>query len=150
MQYDIAASYFFCLFNLSVFAQESDTKISIIPEPVELTRTEGFFRLPEEISIKSAASAEILHTANFLKDRLITSTGNKVSISQTEDHPTIRLQMNAEEDLTLGEEGYRLIVNPKSIVIKANKPAGLFYGAQSLLQLFPKEIESDKVSRNVK
>jgi hexosaminidase len=38
-------------------------------------------------------------------------------------------------------------VSTKAITIKANKPAGLFYGAQTLLQLLPKEIESDKLAK---
>ena len=50
--------------------------------------------------------------------------------------------MNKKADDVIGKEGYQLLVAPKNIVIKANEPAGLFYGAQTLVQLFPKEIES--------
>ena len=45
-------------------------------------------------------------------------------------------------DQSLGAEGYALTVNPKGVVIRAPKTAGLFYGAQTLRQLFPPQVES--------
>ena len=45
-------------------------------------------------------------------------------------------------DPELHEEGYLLSVRSTGIVITANKPVGLFYGAQTLWQLLPPEIES--------
>lgn len=140
----------FCLLSISVLAQDEENSISIIPEPVELARTEGYFTLPQEITIRSALSTEIFNTATLLKNKISSATGKQVIISNTEDNPDIRLQMNADPDKTLGDEGYRLTVTTKNIVIKANKPAGLFYGVQTLLQLLPKEIESAEVVKGVK
>ncbi|HEY0054798.1 MAG TPA: family 20 glycosylhydrolase [Pedobacter sp.] len=137
-------SLLLCFLSLTVFSQEPENKISIIPEPVEMVRSEGFFLLPEEITIKSASSPEIINTANLLKKRIATATGSKVNISHKDDQAAIRLQLNSEAEAALGKEGYRLIVNQKQIIIKANQPAGLFYAVQTLLQLFPKEIESAK------
>lgn len=137
----------FCLISLSAFAQDRTGKIAIIPEPVELIRTEGFFTLPEEITIKSPASSELATTLALLRKRITTATGIKVNTSSTvkDDNAAIRLQINSTADTTLGKEGYRLLINPKNVTIKANQPAGLFYGVQSLVQLFPKEIESETV-----
>ncbi|MFT7619256.1 MAG: hexosaminidase [Planctomycetota bacterium] len=39
-------------------------------------------------------------------------------------------------DLSLGDEGYRLTISKQQVVIEAQKAAGLFYGAQSLRQLW--------------
>ena len=138
----------FCLISFQGFSQE--TKIAIIPEPVKLIRTEGYFVLPEEISIKSASAAQILNSATLMKSKLVKAAGRKVSINHTDDNSTIRLQITAEPDSVLGPEGYQLTVGVKNILIKASKPAGLFYGIQTLLQLFPKEIEGDQVGENVK
>jgi len=41
-----------------------------------------------------------------------------------------------------GDEGYTLDVLPDRILIQAAKPAGLFYGCQTLRQLFPPQIGS--------
>ncbi|HVF81150.1 MAG TPA: family 20 glycosylhydrolase, partial [Flavisolibacter sp.] len=42
----------------------------------------------------------------------------------------------------IGAEGYQLSVTSNGVVIKANQPSGLFYGVQTLVQLFPAEIEA--------
>jgi hexosaminidase len=135
----------FCLFNLTVFCQEPAGKIFIIPEPVEVLKTKGVFILPAKITIKSSASPDILSTVDLIKKKIGTATGIKVKTSNKDDDAAIKLQLNGEPNKVLGNEGYQLRVSPKTITITANKPAGLFYGTQSLLQLFPQEIESDKL-----
>ncbi|MEJ7684680.1 MAG: glycoside hydrolase family 20 zincin-like fold domain-containing protein [Segetibacter sp.] len=62
----------------------------------------------------------------------------------------VRLVLNTTQNAEIGTEGYQLSVTPKQIIIKANQPAGLFYGVQTLVQLFPKEIESDSIVKNIK
>src|SRR5208282_2318771 len=42
----------------------------------------------------------------------------------------------------LGTEGYQLAMNSEAVFIRAATTAGLFYGAQTLLQLLPPEIFS--------
>jgi hexosaminidase len=58
--------------------------------------------------------------------------------------------LNKTADNQIGNEGYHLSVTPKDITIKANQPAGLFYGVQTLMQLFPKEIEGKELIKDVK
>src|SRR6185312_16333455 len=60
------------------------------------------------------------------------------------------IKLSLIKDASLGDEGYELKVAPHEISISANKPAGLFYGMQSLLQLMPKEIVSDTLVKNEK
>lgn len=142
-----------CCLSLSHFsasAQEPDNKISIIPEPVELARTEGYFILPDEITIRVTLSDELQNSVALLKEKIVTAAGTRVTIASKDDQAAIVLQINPSEDITLGKEGYRLHVNPKQIVIRANQPAGLFYGVQTLLQLFPKEIEGKKIVKTNK
>jgi hexosaminidase len=54
----------------------------------------------------------------------------------------ILLELLPAADPVLGNEGYRVKVTNAMVTISANKAAGLFYGAQTFLQLLPKDIES--------
>lgn len=140
--------------NSETFANNesiASTPIAIIPEPVKLVKQPGHFILPQNISIQVGKSPELKQTVAFLQQRLTVSTGYFVSVV----HPpmanaTIKLIINDTEDATLGNEGYHLNVGLKQIVIRANKPAGIFYGVQTLLQLLPKEIESKEEIETVK
>jgi hexosaminidase len=42
----------------------------------------------------------------------------------------------------LGDEGYELEVTQETVTLRANRPAGLFWGAQTLRQLLPASIDS--------
>ena len=149
---------FLSILNFHVFGQavlsetalaNSDTPlnhtagIAIIPEPVSLIKTDGHFILPENVVIQSSVSSETKQVVAFLQERLSTPTGSFVSnITDPAAKATIKLQLNDKPNAAIGNEGYTLVVTPTQITIRANKPAGLFYGAQSVIQLFPKEIES--------
>lgn len=131
---------------MQVFSQEKTAPISLIPAPVSLQVDPGTFVLPKAIIIQAPDQADLAQTLTDLKTHLSVPTGYSVTVSkQANPAATIRLTLNKKSDTELGgAEGYRLIVTPQNIVIFANQPAGLFYGVQSLLQLFPPEIESAK------
>jgi hexosaminidase len=123
--------------------QNSVDRIAIIPEPVSITRGSGDFVLPKTIQVSTPSGPEMKQIDAVLKNRLAVPTGYSVNISHTASpKTTILLELNKQDDLTLGSEGYRLNVSKQQVTIRANKAAGLFYGVQSLLQLLPKEIES--------
>ena len=120
------------------------TEIAIIPEPVSVIKQAGHFILPENVTIHAPASPELKQVTAFLQERLSVPTGRYVSVlsGHAGDHAQIRLILNDKQNPQLGNEGYQLTVKTNQILIRANKAAGLYYGAQSLIQLFPKEIES--------
>jgi hexosaminidase len=134
------------LWLLAAKAQNAKTDIALIPEPVSLQKKSGVFVLPKSVSIEAPAGAQ--STVTFLQRRLSVPTGYKVVVSNAAPAAAIRLQLAKTTDVTIGKEGYRLSVTPKNIVITANEPAGLFYGAQTLVQLFPKEMESKTLVSN--
>jgi hexosaminidase len=131
------------LICFSGFSQNDETVISIIPEPVNLVKGEGHFVLPETISIRIPALDELKETTLLLQQKLA-ATGKKLVVNGPGSEATIHFLLNKTADKTLGNEGYSLSVRSSGIIIKANKPAGLFYAVQTLLQLLPKEIESSK------
>ncbi|MFT4204013.1 MAG: family 20 glycosylhydrolase [Chitinophagaceae bacterium] len=129
-----------CFFLTSVYGQEdSGEAIKVIPEPVSVQRQAGWYLLPKTIAVKLPESPDALPVAQLLRQRLESSAGIHVSNSGT---PAIVLSLNKEKDTLLGNEGYRLDVTRASIHITANRAAGLYYGAQTLLQLMPPAIES--------
>lgn len=128
----------------------SQTPIAIIPEPVSLMKKAGTFTLPENVIIQAQKSGELKEAIDHLSERISKATGKFVSNLNNAAHPTIKLILNTQDEAQLGKEGYKLNVNPTQIVITANKPAGIFYGVQSLIQLFPAEIESKELVNNVK
>jgi hexosaminidase len=132
----VFAGIFICLHS---FAQSG---IAIIPQPASVVVGTGGLMLPRNITIEAPSKPEMKVVIGTLKERLSVPTGKKVSMTNESATATIRLVLNTGQDAKMGSEGYALSVTTKNIVIKANEPAGLFYGVQTLLQLLPKEIES--------
>ncbi len=125
-------------------------EIAIIPEPVSTIKTEGHFILPENVIIQAASTPAMKSVVDYLQERLTVPTGHYVSATHsTTAKATIRLIINSKNNKQLGKEGYQLSVKPGSIIITANEEAGLFYGVQSLLQLFPKEIEAKDLVKDI-
>lgn len=137
-------------YSVLTFGQASQADIAIIPEPVSVSKGVGVFILPESVTIEASSEPEVQRVAGFLKEYLSVPTGAKISINTASSNGDIRLLLNKNSDQKLGKEGYQLSVTSKNITIKANQPAGLFYGVQTLVQLFPKEIESKEVEKGIK
>ena len=130
----------------AAFAQPGKSGLSIIPEPVSVITKDGEFILPKHILIQAGSQTEEKLVSGFLRGKLAASTGDLVTVRNTFSVPaTIKLILITKADTVLGKEGYHLWVGKKGITIAANTPNGLFYGAQTLLQLLPKEVESATV-----
>ena len=123
---------------LNSFAQEN---ISIIPEPVRINKNQGHFILPSVITVSAEDNQGLKTSLAELTERLTIPTGYHVSMTNS-GSATFHIILNKMADAELGNEGYQLTVTAKSITIKANQPAGIFYGVQSFLQLLPPEIGS--------
>lgn len=129
--------------------QTTFSSLNLIPEPVSVVENKGTFTLPQKWTLLRPAGAENDYAVQFLSKKLTTATGSAVAV-KTSGKATVQLVLNQTKNAAIGDEGYTLTVNPKNVVIKANTPAGLMYGAQTLVQLFPPEIESGEKVANVK
>lgn len=132
----------YCILFSSAFFAQAQNPAAIIPQPVSLRTTTGSLTLPRRVAIEAPGNAELSSTTALLRDRLTTAAARQVTLSAVAPTALIRLVLNAKTDAQTGTEGYRLSVTPKNIIIKANTPAGIFYGVQTLLQLLPKAIEA--------
>jgi hexosaminidase len=118
--------------------------ISLIPAPVQLTKGQGSFTLNSAtLVVVPAKEAEIRKLADYLLSKIKPATGYDLKITESGENGIV-FQLNQKPEPSLGKEGYTLDATNSRLTIKANTPAGLFYGIQSLLQLLPKEIENQK------
>jgi hexosaminidase len=139
-----APALFACL---AVFGQSP--AVSIIPEPVSMKTGTGTFTLPKTVIVNAPLQTDMKEVIGILQQRMARSTGSNIVLNNASANPTIKLMLNASAEKTLGNEGYRLSVTNKNITVRANQPAGLYYGVQTLMQLFPKEIESTGKKTNI-
>ncbi len=130
------------------FCQNTLLPIAIIPEPVSIKNNEGSFTLKQNISINAKDINGINQTILFLKDRFTKASGYTVTIVNNTD-ADITLTLNEKYDSKLGDEGYSLTVANGGVNIIANKPTGIFYAAQTLIQLLPASVESETKIENI-
>ena len=125
---------------------------AIIPAPVSVLPTKGTFELSKDVVIQVPLGyEEIKKMAQDFSTRLFVPTGMRLSVVDNKILPsakTITFSLNNIQNQTLGEEGYNLEIKKNHISLRANTTKGLFYAMQTLLQLFPKEIESKTFVKN--
>jgi len=120
---------------------------SVIPKPVSSVLEGNKFTLTEETNIVFEGNEEVQQVASYLSDKLKPATGFDFNYnSSTGEAPKNSILLTTTgADGSLGDEGYELTVSASSIKLTANKPAGLFFGIQTLAQLLPAKIESDSI-----
>ncbi|MDG1914618.1 MAG: family 20 glycosylhydrolase [Crocinitomix sp.] len=116
--------------------------VSIIPMPLEIEEMGTNYRIDNKSMLYLHGHQDDLNSnAEYLKNRLeLAATDASITISnETSTEKGIHFIINETYDNDLGEEGYRLSAD-QNLFITANKPAGIFYGIQTLLQLMPSAV----------
>jgi len=119
------------------------SEANLLPFPVSLTVDSSSFAIDSLTSLfLEGNEEELLPIAEYLQSVLRPATGYDFSVKNKEEMPpygNIILALSA--DKSLGLEGYEMKITEDNLKISANKPAGLFYGIQTLRQLLPLDIE---------
>ncbi len=124
--------------------------ISIIPKPVELIKGEGNFFLTSKTTIVYHDNEAVESIAEFFEDWIENPTGFDLEDSDDmNDNKKNAIIFKLSDEEMYGDEGYSLDVSERNIIITASKPAGLFYGMQTILQLLPAEIYSPQKAENI-
>jgi hexosaminidase len=113
---------------------------SIIPQPVEMKTGNGTFTI--HTATRVVASGEAAGEAQKLINVLAPAMGYPLKLVHRvgTDQDAIKLTLKRDLRDKLGDEGYRLTVTQQKIEVAAARPAGLFYGTQTLRQLLPPDI----------
>jgi hexosaminidase len=107
----------------------------VIPVPAEVTPASGAdFRIGPVTVIRTGPAARGI--AARLAHDLRRTTGQPLPVTAFAPRPVPQIALVlAPGDAAIGDEGYRLRVERTAVTVRANTPAGLSNGAQTLRQL---------------
>lgn len=129
------------LFSIQVFSQGG---FNIIPKPVVEISGRGVFTFKNKIHVALVGITE--DSAKTILDAFNTAISNKVTFPiktyKPEEKiflssPAPMLELRQEKSEFQNAEGYRMLIEPQRITIKADQARGFFYAIQTLLQLIP-------------
>lgn len=132
----------FVMFSLSnLIAQEVTNILNIIPKPKSIVINEGSFKITPDTKIFYDQNSK--KVADHLVEVLNPATGydfnSQIWNGRVETNSVILSLISANN---YGKEGYSLVINQFNVIIEANELNGLFYGIQTLRQLFDEHINS--------
>jgi hexosaminidase len=117
--------------------------LALVPWPQQVQQMDGSFTLTPQTRISADRASR--QTAAFFAERLRRSTGYALKVHwriSAAALPNSILFTTKDSNPSLGAEGYELVVTTNCIVIRAPAQAGLFYGGQTLLQLWQRHLPS--------
>ncbi len=128
---------------LTACRKPAETELNLIPAPSRMETERGTFTLRADTAILTDEKSS--DTGRLLAEMLQPATGYSLVVEERaeERDNSIALQLDGSLE-RLGPEGYVLEVSRRRVLIRALAPAGVFYGAQTLRQLFPPAIYADE------
>ncbi|XHR92076.1 family 20 glycosylhydrolase [Mucilaginibacter sp. UC70_90] len=126
--------------KVSAQVTTDDPHLGIIPAPASITKNTGTFTFSQRTAIKADNPKDkaVLWLKSYLQDTRHLNIKVAKYNSKLKAAKSRGLILTAKGANKLPAEGYKLTITPRNIII-VGKDAGLFYGIQTLLQLFPVE-----------
>ena len=153
-------SSFFLIFLWSVtlplsaqklLSSAESTPLSIVPQPAKVTRTDGVFAITNRTQIAVPnGNTSFRAVAQLLADRLKLD-GTRVSVidlNASKSTTNVIFFIKTDKD-EVGTEGYKLTVTPQQINVSAATEQGAFYAVQTLFQMLPSDIFSEKTVKKI-
>lgn len=120
----------------------AESAIRIIPMPRSIQPAAGSFALTSKTDIL-VHSPELESVGQYLSDLLSPAMGMKLAVRSPPVPESRGIVLKLDQGRAdLGQEGYALDCTPEAVTLTAARPAGVFYGVQTLRQLLPIQIES--------
>ena len=144
----IAAVIFTVSFSCISCRHSDLTKESLIPRPVSVTSSGGYFVLNSDASVYVQGESEVLKkVGTYLAEKLRPATGFRINVKVTDKEPgrgNIFLNLSGSAGKT-DDEAYELYIAKNIVKLTAATPAGIFRGVQTIRQLLPASIEQGTV-----
>jgi hexosaminidase len=127
-----------------VFAQDAVPDFGIIPAPARLSATSGTFVLNKFTLIKAddVNDPAVAFLKGYLFNLLKTKNRTLSAVSKPSFKSVTTIVITSKGAEKLPPEAYKLIVTSAKVTL-IGKGAGLFYGIQSFIQLFPAKESTD-------
>jgi hexosaminidase len=148
----VSALWIISLFTIAACNNEKQvaeatapTLENLIPKPVMVNAEAGSFSVNDSTTIiVTQGNPDVLWIANYLANVLKPAMGFSLQIdSVAKSSNSITLGLVSDSSLT--GEGYELKIAANGVVLNAYKPAGIFYGIQTIRQLLPAAIGKNSV-----
>lgn len=144
--WQLALAALLLLLTSSCGESVSVSEFAIIPEPVYLVQKGRSFTMDRSTKLCFENLGQNTPTAKYIASSLRRMHIRPAFIGHPERN-CITFALTDSVNHLLGNEGYSLKVKPEGIYISANTEAGLFYGYQTLIQLFPDDITTTSYHR---
>jgi hexosaminidase len=114
--------------------------VQIIPKPLSMEMSQGSFRItPETRLVVPGGNPQLRFTAEFLRDALKGAMGFSLRLVRKQPKYNY-IQLTVADPAELGTEGYAFQSTPEGVTLRGGGSAGVFYAAQTLLQILPPEV----------
>ena len=142
----VTTGFVSCVKKTMVVDKSASTQINIIPQPANIIKLSGNLKITPDFKVQVGNNAEAKSIGKYFVAKVNKAAGFTLKIDKISRNKNLKnvfyIELAGDKE-HFGKEGYQLEVNKESILLKANTPAGLFYGVQTLLQLLPPQIFSE-------
>ena len=137
------------IFSCYLFGQRTISSASLIPKPVSVEDSRGYFEINSKTKLYYGENnGELKKVAEYFVELIKPATGFNLTILP-ESKKTSRNSISffIDKNSELGKEGYEIKIYPGEIILTGNSAEGVFRGVQTLRQLLPDAIEKKNVQK---